>query len=810
MIRMKRYVANLIFILLAVLIGVAIIFLPKDNESDSIDFSSGLSINYFGLNKVGDSYTLDLSVNDNNIDIDSVVLSKKYDSQEMFFRIKLEYQVSYDGVNFEDKTLSQMQEYITDFPTVSTSFYRYKDGWYYYGIDKTYDNLTRLTSTRINVFATNGNSITTNGQLGNHDIVSMRVVFNIEAIIATQASVELSWPDVQTVEFSINGGTGDIPQNVDVILGDSITITDEIPTGNEEELFYFWSTNAKDTGGTSYPKGQIYYPGQEFVVTEEYTKFYACYKTPTSDEFTYTDNGDGTVSAYDAVTTSEQNLVLPSIYNGKTVTSVYNPNTSINRFTNINSIILPSTITKIGDYAFNTSTLTSINFPFGLKTIGEYAFTNCSNIKEAIIPDGLTSVSGYAFYYCTSLKTAIMGEGPIIIRRGTFARCSSLKNVTLPSNLETLENAPFNYCYSLTSLTLPDTIVSIGQQIVANTPNFKEIILPEVDHTVNIEQVAFMGNSIEGKFYLPNNYVLLTETNGQFIQTQITEFETDPTNTKYMTIDGVIYSRKSTNPLSPDFNVPMKLDAYPPNDPRTSFTIFSTVSIVRRYELQEAYHLEEFVVEAGNPTYTAKNGILYDITSLGILSMPMKHSAGTTVVIDEGVKFIGGVYNENNQTSQSLTSPTALGYGFINNYVTGLVLPQSTTALIGCSLQNGTSLSTVNSSIEGTFDFTGLPNLFEIGYKALEFCIQMKVLKLNSTIKALGDGFLQNAINLEEIYFYSEVPPILRYGSYCPTYEDHFKNLTSLTTIYVPAGAVEVYKTAPGWSLLADRIVALP
>ena len=60
------------------------------------------------------------------------------------------------------------------------------------------------------------------------------------------------------------------------------------------------------------------------------------------------------------------------------------------------SIIIPSSVTTIGQLAFNENDLENIKFEEGIIDIGSQAFAN-NNLTEVIIPTSVTSIGIYAF-----------------------------------------------------------------------------------------------------------------------------------------------------------------------------------------------------------------------------------------------------------------------------------------------------------------------------------------------------------------------------------------------------------------------------
>ena len=64
----------------------------------------------------------------------------------------------------------------------------------------------------------------------------------------------------------------------------------------------------------------------------------------------------------------------------------------------LESIIIPTNITTIGDFAFAfCRNLTNITIPESVKNIGNYAFFGCEKLKTITIPKGLLSIGKNAF-----------------------------------------------------------------------------------------------------------------------------------------------------------------------------------------------------------------------------------------------------------------------------------------------------------------------------------------------------------------------------------------------------------------------------
>lgn len=98
----------------------------------------------------------------------------------------------------------------------------------------------------------------------------------------------------------------------------------------------------------------------------------------------------------------------------------------------VRKMSIPSSVTKIGDYAFyNCTNLTSIELPSGVTEIGDYAFYNCTNLSSLTLPSGVKEIGFSAFWYCTGLTSiyAFM-EKPCEIDETTFEN-ETIINATL-------------------------------------------------------------------------------------------------------------------------------------------------------------------------------------------------------------------------------------------------------------------------------------------------------------------------------------------------------------------------------------------
>ena len=137
-------------------------------------------------------------------------------------------------------------------------------------------------------------------------------------------------------------------------------------------------------------------------------------------------------------------------------------------FSNLNmvkfEIILPETLTNIGDYAFmNSGAMNTIVVPSSVTNLGVGVFYSCGSIEYIFFREGI-SINTIPIQFCYSSSVKCVG----IIHDDDTTTSKTM--VTLPDSVTSIGESAFDKCANLgTSITFSDNVVHIGDYAFADT-----------------------------------------------------------------------------------------------------------------------------------------------------------------------------------------------------------------------------------------------------------------------------------------------------------------------------------------------------
>ena len=184
---------------------------------------------------------------------------------------------------------------------------------------------------------------------------------------------------------------------------------------------------------------------------------------------------------------------IPSELGGKTVVRIED---RAFEGTDIESVIIPDTVTEIGGYAFKEcENLTDVTIPDSVTKIEGYAFESCKKLTDITIPGSVKTMGPDIFWRCERLESVTVSEGVTKISAEIFRDCTSLKSVSLPDSLTEIGGTAFKNCTGLKGITIPDGVKKIGGGAFNKCTNLKKVSLPE---NCTVEEDTFKDcNNVE-------------------------------------------------------------------------------------------------------------------------------------------------------------------------------------------------------------------------------------------------------------------------------------------------------------------------
>ena len=184
------------------------------------------------------------------------------------------------------------------------------------------------------------------------------------------------------------------------------------------------------------------------------------------------------------------NLTKVEINNNALISKAYNSNPRINDYfgSQVEEYLLGEEVKSIGEFAFSECpNLIKVHLSEGLTSIGESAFNWCSHLSEINIPSSVTSIEKSSFYGCYSLTKVeinsntlvnfgyslsnyfgltnefVLGEEVKSIGNNAFAGTSAT-SINIPSGVRSIGDRAFYNCKKLSSINIPNNVSSIGEK----------------------------------------------------------------------------------------------------------------------------------------------------------------------------------------------------------------------------------------------------------------------------------------------------------------------------------------------------------
>jgi hypothetical protein len=198
------------------------------------------------------------------------------------------------------------------------------------------------------------------------------------------------------------------------------------------------------------------------------------------------------------------NLQTVELTSGNTLAASY-----FQSFTTIQTIHVPSTLTTIGNNAFNGVTglrqiqvigalpvSDRIIFPSTLTTFGTNVFQGATNIRHVTLPNAITTIPADTFNGATNLETVLTGTTITTIGNNAFLN-TKLSTFTFSSSLVTIGTAAFQGTL-LTEVVLPNIVSTVGNDAFRNMTALTTFSFPSVVPTLPAAPFSLGTNVLTG------------------------------------------------------------------------------------------------------------------------------------------------------------------------------------------------------------------------------------------------------------------------------------------------------------------------
>lgn len=445
-------------------------------------------------------------------------------------------------------------------------------------------------------------------------------------------------------------------------------------------------------------------------------------------------------------------IVIPESvnYNGTSYSVTRIDNRAFHGCNGVTSVVLPNTITDIGDYAFTRASLSSLTIPNSVTRIGSFAFLG-NPITSLSLGNSVTRIEHHAFQSCEQLPSVVFPSSLEFIGDDAFAICPLLTSITIPKSVTVIGLGVFTgnqYCGS----HITNMIVEEGNPVYDSREGCNAIIETATNKLISgcnnsvipssvkaIENRAFEGCWFLNSIIIPNSVTSIGQS-AFAICKGLTSIEVDSNNVVYDSrgnCNAIIETTSNTLLYGCD-----------------NSTIPNTVSIIGedafRFYAVDSIFLPSSVITIGKSAFEY-SGLSYieipnTVTSIGMRAF---YSCGNLISIN---------------------------------------LPNSITCIERETFYHCNRLRSVT-----------IPNSVKtIASIAFQYCWELKELTIGSGVESIGENAFNNNYLIEEVNCLGTVPPAMLQSNV-------FNNATYENGIlHVPGQSKEAYRNANYWNMFAS------
>ena len=414
----------------------------------------------------------------------------------------------------------------------------------------------------------------------------------------------------------------------------------------------------------------------------------------------------------------------------------------------IETVVISEGAASIGEYAFFECTgLKNVTIPGTVKTINEGAFYKCSGltspqpeksddeiVDSITIPYGVTSIGDEVFAHCTGLKKVTIPGSVKSIGERAFSDCHisteesedgterGLEKVAIENGTETIGKEAFNGCKKLNDIILPDSVTSIGENAFQYTGLYYE---------------WFDGN--EDVLYINNH--LISVYQGTANECNI------KSGTKTIA-DSAFFACGSLPGITiPDSVTSIGNRAFKDCNSLKSITIPKSVTTIGNCAFYTCYDLQSIEVDSGNPEYCSENGVLYNKEKTEIIRFPKEKTEVSFAIPKSVTKIADGAFEYcKNLTNVTIPNDmTSIGNNAFESCsgLTNITIPKSVTSIGDRAFSECSKLTSII-----------IPDgVLRIGESSFFKCSSLKDITIPNSVLIIDTDAFKDCMKLKQVYY---------------------------------------------------------
>ncbi len=465
------------------------------------------------------------------------------------------------------------------------------------------------------------------------------------------------------------------------------------------------------------------------------------------------------------------------------------------------------------------STLKNIILPQSVTAIGDFAFHYCRNLLKIDLPKSLISIGNMAFSECSSMTDILIVPSSVkSIGTSAFSNCNKITGLILPDSLTRIESSCFFECYGMKgNLVIPDNVTSIGSSAFYGCAGFTFAFIPQ--NVQLIESSAFLDFSGEinvskqNVYYSSSDGVLYNKDQTTLIQCPVSKKGTYAITQTVVNIGNSAFSGCTylNEILMPGSVKVINNYAFSGCAGLNSLQLPPYLTTINQSAFQGCSNIKGNIIIPssvniiGNSAFNGCNNvnsviIPNTVTSIG--SLAFSNFGGLFLVDETNPNFAsvdGVLYNK--KKTMLIQSPNTMKGSF--------KVPQNVTVIGNYSFTGCNELTEIllpkSLKIIGNNAFTGLKRLSgsfsipdsvtDIGSSAFSGCSDLRKIIISSKVlKSIGESAFSGCVNLRFLYVFMVEPVDLS-----QTNNAFYLVNKNICTLYIPEGSLEKYSNASHW-----------